>query len=493
MKKIWIYLSVIIAYISPVFADYWLNFEQFLNAYVQVVEQDKKISDNYSYIKLKYSNIVEWTKIYDTLQKAVYIDLMPNVDIQLPISQQITQEIASKIISRNFDINISVEENTYVSFDRLIDVLTEINQSKFRYNKINYSNDNLTENPLFLDVYNRLNDYYIWHTWFDEKILLHGSVKWFVESLKDPYTSFFSSTEANNVWDELTSEYYGIWSHVEMIVPWNLIIVSPMKWSPSEKAWLLAWDKIIKIDNKIIDDKISLNDAVFLIKWPAWTVVKIKIIRNSQIFDFSIVREKIKINNLDFKTYDQKGESVCIVNISMFDFDISNSFNDMLNKLSKNKCKKYIFDVRNNPGWSLSEVVNILDYFVNSGNTLVTIKSKSMVEDVVASDKVILDIDNIPVRVLVDKWSASASEIFAWVIRDYLKKALIVWEKTFWKWSVQEIFNYNNGSMLKYTIAKWYTWKSKTNIDKIGILPDITVSDKIDTIEDEVLEWAINN
>jgi carboxyl-terminal processing protease len=102
-------------------------------------------------------------------------------------------------------------------------------------------------------------------------------------------------------------------------------------------------------------------------------------------------------------------------------------------------------------------------------------------------------IQNIPVRVLINQWSASASEIFAWVIRDYVPGVLLVWEKTFGKWSVQELFNYEDGSMLKYTIAKRYMGKSQINIDKIWISPDKILVNKKDTPEDEVLEWAILN
>jgi hypothetical protein len=142
-----------------------LTLEQFLNTYVNVVVQDQIIPDTYRYIELKYPNISPSTKLYETLQKAVYLDLFPNADIELPLDKQITQEQVMKIISSSFEIDVFVNKKSLVTVDWLKDVLLEIQYIKSN----NLSVDNLPfnqkneiiDNPLFLDIYKKLQDNYI--------------------------------------------------------------------------------------------------------------------------------------------------------------------------------------------------------------------------------------------------------------------------------------------------------------------------------------------
>ncbi|MDD3262670.1 MAG: S41 family peptidase [Candidatus Absconditabacteria bacterium] len=497
MRKIGLLLLIILSIISPVFAEYGLTLEQFLNTYVNVVVQDQIIPDTYRYIELKYPNISPSTKLYETLQKAVYLDLFPNADIELPLDKQITQEQVMKIVSSSFEIDVFVNKKSLVTVDWLKDVLLEIQYIKSN----NLSVDNLPfnqkneiiDNPLFLDIYKKLQDNYISDSGLDQKSLLYGAIKGFVEGLNDPYTSFFPPTETNLVLDELRGEYYGIGAYVEMNKPGELIVVSPIKGSPAEKIGLLGGDRIVQINDKFVDKDMSLTLATSIIKGPKGTSVKLKVLRDGKLLDFDVIRDKIVINNVESKIYTENNLNTCLVAISMFDFGVARDFQKIMTDLSDKKCVKYIFDVRNNPGGGLDEVVRMLNYFVPNGETSVIIKSRFITEEIIAWDVPSVKIQNIPVRVLINQGSASASEIFAGVIRDYVPGVLLVGEKTFGKGSVQELFNYEDGSMLKYTIAKRYMGKSQINIDKIGISPDKILVNKKDTPEDEVLEWAILN
>jgi carboxyl-terminal processing protease len=218
-----------------------------------------------------------------------------------------------------------------------------------------------------------------------------------------------------------------------------------------------------------------------MIKWPKWTAVKLKVRRWDKEIDFTVTREKIIVENIESKILNN---NYCYMAIHMFSFWIDRDFD--LNIWKLKDCTKYVFDVRNNPGWWLKEVSDMLWYFVPTWETTVSIKDRYGTEDLKAINKPFKINKN--VIVLINWWSASASEIFAWTIKDYIPGTLLIWEKTFGKWSVQNIIDYVDGSMLKYTQAKRYTWKSKRNIDKEGIDSDIKIKDNPDTTNDEILD-----
>jgi len=471
--------------------------EQFLTTYVDIVLKDITIPDTYRYIQLKYPNVSGWTKLYQTLQKAVYLDLLPNAKIALPFDKKITQEQAINIVSSSFDIDVFVDKKRPITVDWFVDILLQVQelkkQKQFLKPSKTFQNNEIINNSLFLDVYKKLQDNYLSETWLDLDSLLHGSIKGLVEWLNDPYTSFFPPIEATSFSEEMQGEYFGIGAYVEMNKPWELVIISPMKWSPAEKVWLLWGDRVVQINDKFIDKNVSIYEATALIKWPEWTTVELKILRDGKLLDFVVIRQKIIIQNIDFNIYKKENSNICLISISMFDFGVAKNFQTVMSDLQNKNCSKYIFDVRNNPGWSLDEVVSILNYFVPNDESIVVVKSRFITEEIVAWQSSFEKFQKIPIRVLVNEWSASASEIFAWVLKDYMPDILLIWQKTFGKWSVQELFNYQDGSMLKYTIAKRYTGKSNINVDKNWITPDKIISDKKETPEDEVLERAIVN
>lgn len=485
---------MIIGFVMPVFAQYGLTFEQILTTYVNVILQKQSIPSSYRYIELKYPNISKQDSLYPILQKAVYLNLFPNATIELPLKKQITQQQVMNIIAPSFSLDVFVDKKSLVTVDWFTEVLLEIQTLQNQtWSQIFEIEQDILFDPLFLDVYQKLQDNYISESWLDQKSLLHWIIKWLVEWVNDPYTSFFPPTEASSFNEEMQGEYYGIGAYVEMNTPGELIIISPIKGSPAEKIWLLWWDRVVEINTVFVDKNMSISTATSLIKWPTWTTVKLKILRDGKLLDFSVVRSKIIIANVESKIYSLVDSNVCLVTIAMFDFGVARDFQKTMTELSNKKCNKYIFDVRNNPGWWLDEVVRMLNYFVPTGETSVTITSRFLTEEIIAWDAASPKIQSVPVRVLVNQWSASASEIFAGVIKDYLPGALLVGEKTFGKWSVQELVNYQDWSMLKYTVAKRYTGKSHTNVDKNGIVPHKIISNKKDTPEDEVLEWAIKN
>jgi len=468
--KILIITSFLILTISVSKAEHFLNFGEFFTIYFNTIWSD--IPQSYKYIKLNFKNIIQTWKIYDALQKWVYMDLLPNQNINLKLSQKITQKQVSILIKSNFGIDIEYLSWT-VTPNRLWDILSQLQESDFE--------DISTQDQIMEHVYNTLESNYFYEASLKDDIMSYWAIKWMVKSLNDPYTEYFTPDEAKEFNEDINWEFEWIWAYLEKNKNWEIIIVSPLNWSPAIKAGIKAKDIIIQIDNKIMNSETILPEVVKMIKWPKWTSVKLKILRWNIELDFTITREKIIVKNIESKILDNK---YCYTAIHMFSFWIDKDFDSNMENFKD--CQKYVFDVRNNPWWWLKEVSDMLWYFVPNWEATATIKNRYWSEDLKADNKSYKINKNI--IVLINWWSASASEIFAWTIKDYIPSTLLIWEKTFGKWSVQNIIDYIDWSMLKYTEAKRYTWKSKRNIDKEGINPDIKSQDNPDTTNDEILD-----
>ena len=472
MKKLktLIILSFLILTISFSKAENFLNFGEFFTVYFDTIWSD--IPPSYKYIKLNFKNINQTWKIYTALQKWVYMDFLPNQNIDLNLNQKITQKQVSILIKSNFDIDIQYS-SWWVTIDRLLDILLQLQESDFQ----NIS----TQDQIMEHVYDTLQSNYFYENALKDEVMNYWAIKWMVKSLNDPYTEFFTPDEAKEFNEDINWEFQWIWAYLEKNQNWEIIIISPLKWSPAYKAGIQAQDIIIGIDNTKINSDINLTQVVKMIKWPKWTTVKLKVKRSGKEIDFTITRENIIIENIESKILDNQ---YCYMAIHMFAFWINKDFDTNMAKFKD--CSKYIFDLRNNPWWWLKETSDMLWYFVPTWETTVSIKDRYKSEDLKSKNKPYKINKNI--IILINWWSASASEIFAGTIKDYIPSTLLIWEKTFGKWSVQSIIDYTDWSMLKYTQAKRYTWKSKRNIDKVWIESDIQVKDNPQTTNDEIFD-----
>lgn len=465
------------------YADNFLNLEQFLNAYLNVITKDQNIPSSYKNIKVKYKNINTWSSLNMFMQKAASVNLFPNVELDLPLERRVTQDQVCAIIKNKFDIDAVCQKWKYANIDWLKDVLLKVqSEQKGGSKEIKFDINNwYIDNGLLNEISKKLNKNSNCVT------CVYDDIKDIVEGMWDQYTTFFPPTDAKDFNEELDGEYQGIGAYVDMNKPWELMITAPISWSPAEKAWIKAGDRVVKIGNNIVTDKVDIKTAISWIKWVEGTYVILVILRKGELLTLKVKREKIIIKSINSKLYN---DNLCYVNISIFGYGVYKEFVDNMNNFANVKCDKYIFDVRNNPGGSLDEVLSILDYFVPTNKPSVIIESKAGEQSVVANDSR-LKLTNEKIIILQNAYSASASEIFAGTIRDYGSYVKLIWEKSFWKWSVQELVEYSDGSMLKYTIAKWYTWWSKTSVDHNGLLPNISIVDDPKTIEDEQLYYAL--
>jgi carboxyl-terminal processing protease len=162
------------------------------------------------------------------------------------------------------------------------------------------------------------------------------------------------------------------------------------------------------------------------------------------------------------------------IQIRSFWDHVTTDFKKSLDELSKKSwVKKVILDLRNNWGWYLESVADMLSYFVPLDQPTAYVKYINQEQNFLSDWYDLVDFKKYRLIILENSWTASASEIMIWSIKDYYPEATIIWEKSYGKWSVQTVKPYIDGSSLKYTIAKWFTWKTRTWIDKVGIKPDI--------------------
>ncbi len=302
----------------------------------------------------------------------------------------------------------------------------------------------------------------------DPDILLEGAVAGMAFSLDDPYTVYFTKKHMQLFNEKSTGSYVGIGVIVTMDENGLLTIVEPFKDSPAEKAGMKKGDKIIEVDGKdvtgIKDDTIIIS----MIKGKENTDVKITVFRPSERapLEFEITRKKIKIINILSEVLPG---SIGYIKIRMFDEQSGRYFEEYLENLIEKGIRGLVIDVRDNPGGSYSQVVDIIDRLVPEG-TIVYTEDREGRRQTEKSDPRQLEV---PIALLVNGNSASASEILAGAIKDH-GKGTVIGTKTFGKGLVQVVFNLEDGSGLKVTVARYFTPSGKC-IHGLGIEPDIKV------------------
>jgi len=338
-----------------------------------------------------------------------------------------------------------------------------------------------------------------WQAWdkvtseFDGKVdyqaMINGAVSGMVNALGDPYTVFMNADQSKSFDAELEGSITGIGAEVG-IKNNRVIIVAPIDNSPAEKAGIKAQDTILTIDGTDTTG-MDLNTAVSKIRGDIGTKVKLQIQRGDSKIDFEITREKIDTKSVKWEI---KDNNIGYIEISRFDSNTTELTKQATAELSSKGVKAVVLDLRNNPGGYLDAAVNVASEFVKSG-TIVTEKPTSRTgkeNKYSASGKGKLTDTNIPMVVLVNGGSASASEIVAGALQDN-NRAILMGEKTFGKGSVQAIENLTGGASLRITIAHWFTPNGK-NISKEGILPNTEIKlteDDFKANKDPQLDKAI--
>ncbi|MDD5131996.1 MAG: S41 family peptidase [bacterium] len=303
----------------------------------------------------------------------------------------------------------------------------------------------------------------------DPKKLIYGALSGMTKSL-DPYSQFMEPDMYNETKVETEGEFGGLGIRIE-IKDDILTVVAPIEGTPAYRQGVLAGDRIVKIDGKETKG-LSLLEAVKRLRGAKGTKVTITIYRENakDLLDFTIVRDMIKIESVKYKMLDEK---LGYIKINEFTEKTALDLDKALTALEKDKAEKLILDLRNNPGGLLNTCIEVCKQFIGENKLLLSIRGRDakmnqqFIADKTARHK------KWPMVILVNKGSASASEILSGVVQDY-KRGKILGAKTFGKGSVQTVMPMSDGSGLRLTTAKYYL-PSGRSIHEIGVTPDIIV------------------
>ena len=334
---------------------------------------------------------------------------------------------------------------------------------------------------LFTTVMERVRSEYVDSHKISYRELVHSALKGMLNTL-DPHSEFMDPPKYQDLKHETSGEFGGVGIVVSMKNEF-LTVVSPMEDTPGFKAGILSGDRIIKIENRATD-KVSLQDAVKLLRGEPGTDVTLTILRpsNGQVKDYKLTRAAIKVDTIKdlagHREFPLGDHHIGYVRMTQFGERTSEEFGDALKKLKEKGMKSLVIDLRGNPGGLLDQAVEICERFLPRGELVVTTegregKPKSEFR-ARGGDKYA----NLPVVLLVNGGSASASEIVSGCLQDSttrgLCRAIVLGEQTFGKGSVQSILQLQDGSALRLTTAKYYTPSHKV-IHERGITPDILV------------------
>lgn len=302
----------------------------------------------------------------------------------------------------------------------------------------------------------------------NDEELIEGAVKGYVDALGDPYTTYYTKKEMKTIMEETNGNFVGIGVYMTKDLEKNaILIIKPIENSPAEKAGILPGDLITKVDDvEYTGDK--LEEASNKIRGEEGTKVKLEIYRNGETKTFELTRTKVVVSHVTTKVLNN---DIGYIAISDFEGECASEFETKYKQLEKQGIKKLIIDIRNNGGGIVDEALKIANMLVDKDSTLLITKDKSDKEEITkATEKPII---NMPTVVLVNGYSASASEILAGALKDN-GKATLVGTKTYGKGIIQELHQLSDGSGLKITVSEYYT-PNHNAIHKIGITPDVEV------------------
>ena len=303
--------------------------------------------------------------------------------------------------------------------------------------------------------------------------MTYGAIRGVLRTLGDPNTVLIDPKTAELQRTDIEGEFEGIGAVVTMDEFGQLVVVSPMEGQPAMEAGLRPGDIILAVDGKEITG-MDLADAVLLIRGPRGTTVTLTVLRpgEPEPLTFEIVRARIDIPTVTYRMLEEAPE-IGYIRLALFGERTDQELRNAIFELRKQGARAFIVDVRNNPGGLLRSAIDISSEFIGEG--LITIErwKDGRERPFRANGRGLLTDPDIPLVLLVNEGSASASEILAGAIKDH-KRGLLVGEPTFGKGAVQQVYTLSDNSQLHVTVAHWLT-PNGDDINEQGIMPDIEV------------------
>ncbi|EKE13987.1 MAG: hypothetical protein ACD_12C00724G0009 [uncultured bacterium] len=345
---------------------------------------------------------------------------------------------------------------------------------------------------LFWETWNKLQERYVDQKKIDPKKMYLGAIKGMVASVEDPYTFFLTPEENKQTKDDLGGKFEGIGAQLGLKDN-RIIIIAPLKKSPAETAGVKPGDYINKVDDVAINNW-TLSQAVSKIRGPKNTKVKLTLERNNKEIEVTIVRQQIIVASVEL-SYEKR---IAVLKVNQFGDNTNDEWNKAVKEISGKWLNKQIdgmvLDLRDNPGGYLESSVYLASEFLPLGKLIVK-QDATLYDDKEYLVSRIGVLKEIPLVVLINKGSASASEILAGALRDH-SRAQLVGEKSFGKGSVQEALDLSEGAGLHVTVAKWILpngdWINSKGIEpKIKVINEIKDGNTITKETDKQLEKAI--
>ncbi len=304
----------------------------------------------------------------------------------------------------------------------------------------------------------------------DEEKMLESAIKGYVEGLGDPYTEYLTKEEMSDFMEETNAEYVGIGVYLtENKTDNTILVVGVMKNSPALEAGMQEGDVITKVNDVAYTGE-DIDEAIKIMKGEEGTNVKVTILRDGKEIELDVQRKKINVEHVSSQMLEN---NIAYVQIDSFDSGVAEAFKNQITELRNGGATKIIIDLRSNGGGIVTEATEIAELFLEKDETILITKGKKDKEELTTSEKDPI-IKDIPVVVLVNEGTASASEILAGALKDKYENTTIVGKTTYGKGVIQTLYNLSDGSGLKITTEEYYTPNHK-KINKEGIKPDVEV------------------
>lgn len=373
--------------------------------------------------------------------------------------------VAAVCIAKGY-IHIGVNGDVYIQSDAVTDSDGIGSEVEGKLNAI----DSVLESFYFGDV--------------DDETAKDNIYKAYLSSYGDKYTMYYTADEYKALKESTNGKFYGIGAVCQLSGEGGVLLVDVYDNGAGYQAGLRSGDRVVNVDGRDITG-MELSSAVALIKGDKGTSVTLEVIRGTERLTFSAVRDAVEAKTVSYTLLDN---NIGYLSISQFEEVTTKQFKAAVEDLQSQGMKGLVIDIRNNPGGLLDTVVGMLKYMLPDGLIVYTEDKQGNRKEYKGQDN---DEFNLPLAVIVNGNSASASEIFAGAIQDY-GKGTIIGTQTYGKGIVQTVKPLTDGSAIKFTIAKYFTPKGQ-DIHGKGVTPDRVVEYDTDADVDTQLDAAIKN
>lgn len=352
----------------------------------------------------------------------------------------------------------------------------------FNQNLANITAANPDDLAAFSEVWDLLHESY-YRQPLNDTLLVEGAINGMLAALEDDHTRYLSPQDQLAAQESMSGEFQGIGAEVEAI-DGDITIVSPIDGSPAEAAGLLPGDILQEADGVALTG-MDVADAAALVRGPAGTTVTLTIVRDGESFTVDITRDVIKLASARGEMLD---DEIAYIRLSRFANNTAQELDELLPVLMAQNPQGLILDLRRNPGGALETTVDIADEFLDEGVVLVERFGDGRIHEFTSTEEGIAE--DIPLVVLIDEGSASASEVLSGAIRD-TGRGVLIGQQTFGKGTVQTWHTLSNFGGVRVTIAEWLT-PAQASIHQVGLEPDYYIPNPESLDDDPQLEAAID-